>query len=299
MIKATNLVKCFGQTTALSCLNTQIRAGSIYGLVGSNGAGKSTLLRLLAGVYRPDGGQLTIDDRPVYDDPAVGEQVVFVPDDLYFMPGATIRSMAAFYRGLYPTWDEERFEKLCSYFPLQADKRIATFSKGMKRQAALILALACRPRYLLLDEAFDGLDPVIRVLLRKLLADEVAERGMTVLIASHNLRELEDLCDEVGVLHRGTILFQRELDDLKLGFCKVQAAFRPMPAREALTGIEVLKYEVRGSLLDLVARGSREEVLAYLEGFSPLFSEAVPLTLEEVFIQEMEAVGYDYNNVIF
>ena len=170
----------------------------------------------------------------------------------------------------------------------------------MKRQAALVLALACQPEYLLLDEAFDGLDPVIRGAVRKVIADDMAARSMTTVITSHNLRELEDMCDHVGLLHGGRIIFEKEIDDLKLGFCKVQAAFRPMVEAETLKErVDVMQLEVRGSMVSLIARGGREDVIAALEGLSPLFVEAVPLTLEEVFIHEMEAVGYDYNNVIF
>ena len=300
MIKATGLIKRFEQFTALDCLNTTIENGCICGLVGSNGAGKSTLLRLIAGVYQPTEGSITIDDEPIYENENIKQQIYFVPDDLYFFPGSTMDDMAKYLKKLYVNWNQQRYEDLLTKFPMSRKNKLHNSSKGMRRQAALILAQSCQPKYLLLDEAFDGLDPVLRLALRKIMADDVAQRGMTVIIASHNLRELEDVCDQVGLLHQGHILFQRELDDLKLGFCKVQAAFKPMlPEAEFKQALDILKLEVSGSMVSFVARGSVEEVSEKLEQFHPLFCEAVPMMLEEIFIYEMEAVGYDYNNVLF
>ena len=300
MIKATGLIKRFEQFTALDCLNTTIENGCICGLVGSNGAGKSTLLRLIAGVYQPTEGSITIDDEPIYENESIKQQIYFVPDDLYFFPGSTMDDMAKYLKKLYVNWNQQRYEDLLTKFLMSRKNKLHNSSKGMRRQAALILALSCQPKYLLLDEAFDGLDPVLRLALRKIMADDVAQRGMTVIIASHNLRELEDVCDQVGLLHQGHILFQRELDDLKLGFCKVQAAFKPMlPEAEFKQALDILKLEISGSMVSIVARGTVEEVSEKLEQFHPLFCEAVPMMLEEIFIYEMEAVGYDYNNVLF
>lgn len=299
MIQAKNVTKRFDDTLALGGLTTEIEAGSIYGLVGSNGAGKSTLLRLIAGVYRADSGSVAVDGQETFENTEVKERIFFVADDLFFFQNATMNQMAEFYRGLYANWSEERYRQLSVTFPIAAGKRVNTFSKGMRRQAALILALSTMPQILLLDEAFDGLDPVIRGLVRKMLAEDVAERGLTVIIASHNLRELEDFCDQVGVLHGGKLLFQRELDDLKLGFSKVQCAFKPPLAREAFAGLSLMQFEAQGSLVSLIARGGREEILEQIEKLGPLFVEAIPLTLEEVFIHEMEAVGYDYSNILF
>lgn len=300
MIKATGLIKRFEQFTALDCLNTTIENGCICGLVGSNGAGKSTLLRLIAGVYQTTEGSITIDDEPIYENESIKQQIYFVPDDLYFFPGSTMDDMAKYLKKLYVNWNQQRYEDLLTKFPMSRKNKLHNSSKGMRRQAALILALSCQPKYLLLDEAFDGLDPVLRLALRKIMADDVAQRGMTVIIASHNLRELEDVCDQVGLLHQGHILFQRELDDLKLGFCKVQAAFKPMlPEAEFKQALDILKLEVSGSMVSIVARGTVEEVSEKLEQFHPLSCEAVPMMLEEIFIYEMEAVGYDYNNVLF
>ena len=300
MIKATNLFKSFEQFNALEELNTEIQNSCICGLVGSNGAGKSTLLRLIAGVYQPTQGSITIDGQDIYENQNLKQQIYFVPDDLYFFPGATMDYMAKYLKKIYINWNQDRYEDLLKKFPMNRKNKLHNSSKGMRRQAALILALSCQPRYLLLDEAFDGLDPVLRLALRKLMAEDVMNRGMTVIIASHNLRELEDVCDQVGLMHQGHILFQRELDDLKLGFCKVQAAFKPMIAEEILRKeLDILKIETSGSMVSIVARGTVDEVSEKIQKFNPLLCEAVPMMLEEIFIHEMEAVGYDYNNVIF
>lgn len=304
MIKAEHLTKRFDTspnvTLALDDFSTEIGPGSIYGLIGPNGSGKSTLLRLIAGVYQPDGGSLEVDGQSVFENGQVKERIFFVSDDFFYFPGSTVDEMAAFYAGFYPNWSWERYEELCGKFPIGRTQKIQTFSKGMARQAALLLGLSAQTQFLLLDEAFDGLDPIIRTAVRKILSDDVSRRDATVIITSHNLRELEDLCDHVGLVHRGSILFQKELDELKLGFCKVQAAFRPLPDPEELKKrLDVLSLETRGSLVHLVARGNSADVLALLEDYSPLFSEGLPLTLEEVFISEMEAIGYDYNNVLF
>lgn len=300
MIEAMNLAKKFEDAYALSTLNACIQQGSIYGLIGSNGSGKSTLLRLIAGVYRPDEGHLTVDGQEAFENPAVKERIFFVSDEFYHFPQCTMDDMARFYRAVYTRWSDERYQQMAGLFPIPRNKKLSTFSKGMRRQAALVLALAVQSDYLLLDEAFDGLDPIIRGALRKILADRVANQGSTVIITSHNLRELEDMCDHVGLLHQGRIVFERELDALKLGFCKIQAAFRPMPEEAQLRALlDIMQLQVQGSLVHMVVRGHPEKATALLEGLGPIFCESVPLTLEEVFIHEMEAIGYDYNNVIF
>lgn len=209
MLKAKELVKRFGEKTALDGLNTEIGRGCIYGLVGPNGSGKSTLMRLMCGVYRPDGGSITLEDEPIFENVAAKDRILYLGDDLYFPPKATVEDMARFYRGLYSGFSMETYHTLCGCFPLQTDQPLSTFSKGMRRQAALLAALCCHAEYLLLDEAFDGLDPVIRLMVKKLLAEEIAERETTVVISSHNLRELEDLCDQIGLLSAGKILFEK------------------------------------------------------------------------------------------
>lgn len=298
MIEINELTKRFGPKVALNQMSCTITDGSIFGLVGSNGSGKSTLLRTIAGVYYPDGGTVTIDRKPVFENTQLKGRIFFVPDFPYFFSQSSIADMARLYAGLYPGWDPERYAQLCATFPLDSKARILNMSKGMQRQAALILALSTRPDILLLDEVFDGLDPVVRQLLKRILAQEVGERGMTIVIASHNLRELEDLCDHVGLLHQGGVLLERELDELKLGIHKIQAAYMPTLAPEALQGLDIVKLTTRGSLYNLVVRGDREQILERLNALNPVFIEALPLTLEEVFISEMEVAGYDIDNIV-
>ena len=298
MIEVRNLTKKFGAKTALDSVTFTIGGGSVFGLVGSNGAGKSTFLRTCAGIYFPDGGEVMVDGGAPFEHTEVKSQICFIPDYPYFLPQATLTDMEKFYAGIYPKWDAKRFEDLCKLFPVGKKERISNFSKGMQRQAALICAFSAHPKYLLMDEIFDGLDPVMRQLLKKLISEEVSSNGMTVIIASHNLRELEDLCDHVGLFHKGGILFEKDIDALRLGVSKVQAAFRPMPEKSAFEPMEILQWETRGSLLNLVVRGGQEEVMEKLNSLHPIFAEALPLTLEEVFISEMEVAGYDINNIL-
>ena len=297
MIEAIGITKRFGSLTALDGLSTRVPEGSIYGLVGPNGSGKSTLLRLMAGVYRPDAGQLLLGKEPIFGDPAAKGRVFFLPDDLWAPQGATLEEMARFYAGVYPAFHWEEYRRLLELFQADPKKRLSALSKGLRRQAAMLLALSCRTPCLLLDEVFDGLDPVARRKVKKLLYQEIDARGGTVVISSHDLRELEDLCDRVALLHRGQIRLERGLDELKQGFCKVQAAFR-QPVDWGETGLDILERQQRGDLASLLVRGGVEETLAALERHQPLFAQAVPMTLEEIFIGEMEAAGYDCNDIL-
>lgn len=297
MIKAENLTKKFDDFAALDGLCTEIASGCIYGLVGPNGSGKSTLMRLMSGIYQPNGGSITIDGEPIFENVKIKDRIFYLSDDIFFLPKSTTDDMAAFYEGLYSTFSRGKYEELKKYFPIDCKKRISTFSKGMRRQSALLTALACGTDYMLMDEAFDGLDPVIRLMIKKLLAEEITNRGITVIITSHNLRELEDLCDQIGLIHKGKLLLQKDLDELKFGFCKVQAVYSTEVDWDA-TGLTILQKSQRGSVISLLVRGSADDTLATLESLSPIFCEVVSLTLEEVFIGEMEAVGYDYNNLI-
>lgn len=298
MIEVKHLTKRFGAITALDDISFQVDSGSIFGLVGSNGAGKSTFLRTAAGVYRPDAGSVLIDGGEPFENLSVKGNVCFISDYPYFPRAATLTDMEDLFTHTYPHWDKERFHYLCSCFPLDTKQRILNMSKGMQRQAAILCALGARPTHLLLDEIFDGLDPVMRQLLKRILSGEVSDRGMTVVIASHNLRELEDICDHVGLFHRGGVIFDRELDSLKLGISRVQAMFRPMPDRSAFDSFDLVTLRTQGSLVDFVARGTQEDILAKLSAMNPVFSELLPLTLEEVFISEMEAAGYDIDNIL-
>lgn len=298
MIEAKGLSKKFGAKAALDQINVAIGQGSIYGLVGSNGAGKSTFLRLLAGVYSPDGGELLVDDCQPFENSSVKQRVFFISDYPYFFPHATVQSMAEYYSKLYAKWNAQKYAEMLRTFPIDPKLPISRMSKGMQRQAAIICAIACQPDYLLMDEIFDGLDPVMRQLLKRIVSGEVSDRGMTVIIASHNLRELEDFCDHVGLFHRGGVLFERELDELKLGICKVQAVFRPMIDPAILTKLQIITSKVHGSILELVVKNSQADALAVLEELHPLTAEALPLTLEEVFISEMEVNGYDIDSIL-
>lgn len=302
MIEIMSYTKRFGSLIALDQITFTINEGSIFGLVGSNGAGKSTLLRSLCGVYKPDGGSILIDGAPPYENPALKARVLFVSDFPYYLPQATLRTMADLYRRFYANWDQAEYLRLCSLFGLDQKKKLHNYSKGMQRQAALICALAAAPEYLLLDEVFDGLDPVMRQLLKRIISEHVAERNMTVVIASHNLRELEDFCDHVGLIHEGGVIFEQELDALKLGIHKAQAVFQPPLEQQQLQWLQeqldIVKLECRGSLVSLVARRDQETVTQTLAQLQPVFSETLPLSLEEVFISEMEAAGYDLNKIL-
>ena len=298
MIEAHRLTKKFETLAALDEIDLQIRPGTVFGLVGSNGSGKSTLLRLVSGVYMPDGGEILVDGLRPFNDLSVKSRVFFLPDNPYFVHQSNVNEMAGFYRMFYGRFSEERFRYLCGVFPIDPRMRISRMSKGMQRQAALMLALSCEPDVLLLDEAFDGLDPIIRQVLRRLLADSIAQQGLTVVIASHNLRELEDLCDHVGLLHRGKILFNSELDLLKSRLHKIQAAFKTVPTPDRFEWLEVLKIQQQGSLLHMVVRGDRDEVEAKLRTLDPVFLEIMPPTLEEIFIYELEVTGYDIRSIL-
>ena len=298
MIIINRVTKRFGDVTALDGLSFNIASGTVFGLVGSNGSGKSTLLRTISGVFKPDGGSVDIDGESTYENPQIKSKCFFVPDFPFFYNNSTIENTAMLYRKIYPSWDEEYYKFLCSTFPVDKKKAVINMSKGMQRQAALILALSTRPKYLLLDEIFDGLDPVIRQLVKRIIITNVTDNNMTVMIASHNLRELEDICDHVGLLHKGGVVMERELDDMKLGIHKIQLAFKDEPDESVFEGLDIVKLGKLGSVYNITVRGDIEEITAKLEALQPAFMEALPLTLEEVFINEMEGAGYDINNIL-
>lgn len=298
MIKGNSLTKSFGSINALDAVNFEIEDGSIYGLVGSNGSGKSTLLRLISGVYMPDGGEITVDGEAVFDNPQIKSRVAFLGDTPYFLPQSNVFEMSRFYSAMYPSFDYKIYNRLIEIFPLDYKARISSMSKGMQRQAALILAMSTSPKYLLLDEAFDGLDVVMRKVLKNILIDGVENRGMTTIIASHNLRELEDLCDHVGLIHNGKILFNDEIDKLKGKLHKVQVAFEKVPEMTVFDGLNILKCERSGSILQMVVRGEENEILNFIKPLSPIFAECIEPTLEEMFVYELEVVGYDVKNII-
>lgn len=298
MITALNIVKQFGDKVALDRLNCSIPEGCVYGLVGSNGSGKSTLLRLISGIYRPESGSVTIDGKPVYDNPDVKKRIAFVPDELFFLPHANLKRMAQHYASVYENFSHERFATLLADFALDPNANIATFSKGMKRQAATILALSCSTDIYLFDETFDGLDPVMRNLVKNLLYREVLENKATVVITSHSLRELEDTCDQLALLHKGGIIFSSDVDHLKTSLFKIQVAFSDDYDRDRFKGIEILSYAKHGSVASLIVRGDREETEAKIRAMDPVLFEVLPLSLEEVFVYEMGQLGYEFSEVL-
>jgi ABC-2 type transport system ATP-binding protein len=267
--------------------------------VGSNGAGKSTFLRLLCGIYKADAGKILYDGMPVYENPGVKETIMFVPDELYFLPQASMNRMAKMYRAIYKNFSMEKFKKLAEAFGLDPKANINTFSKGMKRQAATALALAVQPKYLFFDETFDGLDPVKRNLVKTLIYNDVAERNSTAIITSHSLRELEDTCDQLALLHQGGIVFESDIQELKTSLFKVQIAFREPYSRDLFGDLPMLTYTQKGSVATFILRGDKEETEARLSAMDPLVLDILPLSLEEVFIHEMEALGYSNKDIIW
>ena len=298
MIQVERLTKKFQTHTALNQISVSVQPGSVFGLVGSNGAGKSTLLRTIAGIYKPDSGTVAIDGTPIFEHPSVKNDIFFISDFPYFIPQSNMKEMAKFYASMYSNWSHERYRELCNLFPIEEKMKISSMSKGMQRQVALICALSTQPKVLLMDEIFDGLDPFMRQLLKKLLAREVSERNITVMIASHNLRELEDVCDHVGLLHQGGVVFEQELDGLKLNLHKLQAVFKPMISMDVFSDLDILKFDMKGSLINMVIRGDKGVISRRIEALKPVYFEMLPLTLEEVFISEMEVSGYDIDKII-
>lgn len=296
MIKATNLTKKFEDFTALENISCTIGDGCIYGLVGSNGAGKSTLLRIITGVYRQNSGTITIDGEEVWENPAVKKKFAYVPDELYFLPSSTMNRMADLYRSVYKNFDIARFKELTGVFGLNPKKPISTFSKGMKRQAATILALACKPDYIFFDETFDGLDPVMRNYVKSLICEDVIERKASAIITSHSLRELEDTCDQLALLHKGGLVVESDIQNLKTAQFKIQIAFTHPYERTLFdeAGIEISHFVKHGSVSNMIVRGDREETVAKLTRLEPSVLDVLPLSLEEVFTYEMEALGYSF-----
>lgn len=298
MIEVRKLVKKFGQFEVLKGLNLNVQKGSIYGLVGSNGAGKTTLLKLLCGIYRPDSGSIKIQGQDVFENNAIKEGIVFIPDELFYFNQYSIRDMADFFRQIYSTWDEARFKELSKVFDIDIKRRVMKLSKGMKKQVSFWLALSINPKILILDEPLDGLDPMIRNKVKKLLLADVAERDMSIIISSHNLRELEDICDCMGILHDGHIIIESDLDTLKSNINKVQAAFTEGLPEELLKSGALLYHEKRGSVHLLIMRGNEQEIKGQVQAFNPLLLDVLPLTFEEIFVYEMGGVGYDIQNIL-
>lgn len=295
MIQADKVTKKFNGYAALDNVSCCIPEGCIYGMVGSNGAGKSTFLRLISGIYKPECGSVKIDGEDVFENPGIKSIIGYVPDELYFINNASMNRMASLYRSVYENFDMERFNYLTETFRLDPVKNINTFSKGMKRQAAIILAVSSRPKYLFLDEIFDGLDPVMRNLVKSLICKDVEERKATAILASHSLRELEDTCDQLALLHKGGLVFESDITNLKTSLFKVQTAFLHDYDRSIFGEMDILHFVKHGSVANLIIRGDREEVVERIKAMSPVLLDVLPLTLEEVFTYEMEALGYAFD----
>ena len=298
MIRAQAVHKSFGKVPVLDSVTAEIRTGSIYGLIGSNGAGKSTFLRILAGIIRPDSGNVTIDDEAVFENPSIKRRCFMISDEQYFFSGCTPYDMKEYYKTIYPHFNQDRYHQLMKNFGLDEKRKIRTFSKGMKKQVSVICAASSGADYLFCDETFDGLDPVARQAVKSLFAGDVAEFCATPVIASHNLRELEDFCDCIGLLHRGGILFSRDLDDMKLNIQKIQLIPDKIPANEILKHLNTMSVQTSGRMLTVTVRGGREQTEEYLKTVSPLYYEILPLSLEEIFIAETEVNGYDARKLI-
>ncbi len=298
MIEVKDVVKTFDGFAALNGASITVPDGGVYGLVGPNGAGKSTIIRHLTGIYRPDRGQVLVEDVPVYENPEKKALIASIPDDWYYFPSATIADMMKFYRGFYSTFDMVRYEKFREVFSLPEKSPIRRMSKGMQKQAAFWLTMSCRPRYLILDEPVDGLDPVMRRQVWSLMMSDVSEHGTTVLVSSHNLRELEDVCDHVGIMNKGKVLLERSLTDLQENIIKLQAVWKPgeMPAlpRE----LEVLHTSNVGRVYTYIVRGSAQAVTEKMGQFQPLMLEALPLSLEEIFIYELGGEQYAVKEIL-
>ncbi len=299
MIEVKNLTKTFEGFQVLKDINLKVNKGSIYGLIGANGAGKTTLIKHLVGVYKQDDGEVLINGEKVYDNRHVKSNIGYVSDDLYYFPMYSIKNMAAFYRNMYPKWNENRYIQMLEIFELDETKRISRLSKGMQKQVAFILTLSIMPEVMILDEPIDGLDPLMRKKVWKFVIEDVAERGVSVLVSSHNLKELEDICDHVGILNKGKVLIERDLDELKSDIHKIQVAFEGNKIEDVKGEIEILHCEKRGSVHLFIAKGDKEKVISSFNRHNPILIDVLPLTLEEIFIYELGGAGYEIQNLIF
>lgn len=298
MIEIKGVSKRYDKEDVLQNLNCTIKENCIYGLVGANGSGKSTLLRLINGILIPDKGSIKIGKEKTFDNEKIKQNMVFIPDDLYFYPSYTLLDMAKFYQAMYKKFDMEYLKKLANHLHLATNQKLSSFSKGMKRQCALILALATRSKYMFFDETFDGIDPVIRNFFKKAIAKQMEEDKTTIIMTSHNLRELEDICDNLGLLYNGGILFESDIDSIKTNMFKVQISLKENFDKEDFKDLEVLSFKKVGSIATLIIKDEKQESRDILEKMNPIILDYLPLTLEEVFIYEMEALGYAFEELL-
>lgn len=300
MIEIKNISKSFADILAVDRVSVNVKEDTVFGLIGTNGAGKSTVLRMIAGVLKADEGSIKVDGIPVFDNVEAKKKIFFIADEPYFFANANASDMEKYFSAVYEEFRKEDFYRYLDSFGLDKKRKINTFSKGMKKQLALLCGICTGTRYLLCDETFDGLDPVMRQGIKSIFAKEMESRGLTPIIASHNLRELEDICDHVGLLHKGGVLLSRELEDMKCNIQKVQCVFSTQEDKEkGMKGIDIIKKEERGSLYTLTVRGAREEIMSHFATVDTVFFEVLPLSLEEIFISETEVVGYDIKKLIF
>lgn len=298
MIQVSNVDKYFDNFKALDSLSINIRTGSIYGLVGTNGSGKTTIIKHITGVLRPDAGEIKIGGEHIHDNESIKRRIGFIPDDLYFFSSYTLKEMASFMCSLYPKWNEERFESMCRQFDLDKNHKLSRFSKGMQKQAAFTLNMSIMPDWLILDEPIDGLDPIVRKIVWKYIVDDVASRDMTVLVSSHNLREMEGICDAIGILSKGHLVMERDLDELKNDIHKIQVAYSS-PVENPYDGLNVVHKESRGAVDLLIVRNSRETVESIINASNPAIFDLLPLSLEEIFIYELGGGDNEIQGIIF
>lgn len=298
MIKITNLNKSYGDKKVLEDLNCTIKTGSIYGLIGANGAGKSTLLRIIMGIFQKNSGSIEIDGKEISDSEEFKQKLVFVPDDLFFFKNYSIDDMVLFYSKLYKNFNKEFAIKMFDKLKLNRKQKIQTFSKGMKRQTALVCAIATNADYMFFDETFDGIDPVIRNFMKKIIAEQMEKKETTIIMTSHNLRELEDICDNLGLLHKGGILFESDIDSLKTNMFKIQISLPRDFSKEDFQNLNILSFKKTGSVATVILKGEREGYEKILQDMNPIILDFLPLTLEEIFIYEMEVLGYEFDQII-
>lgn len=298
MIEIKEVIKKFDDIIAVNRVDLTIQETSVFGLLGTNGAGKSTLLRMMAGVIATDEGQIYVDGEPIWQNKNVANKIFYISDDQFYFPNSNPMELAAYYKTYYSDFDEKKFGEFLKKFGLDPERKIKTFSKGMKKQISILLGVCANVKYLLCDETFDGLDPVMRQGIKSIFVQEMEERNFTPIIASHNLRELEDICDSIGLLHQGGIILAKDLIDLKGDFLKVQCVLDEEYDEQLKNEIKIVKMNRHGKLLTMTVRGTEEEITPAIENKNPIYFEMLALTLEEIFISEMEVVGYDIKNLI-
>ncbi len=298
MIKVSNVTKTFDGFKALDDMSLEVSKGSVYGLVGPNGAGKTTIIKNICGIYKPDSGEIKINDEAVFENTDIKNKVIYISDELFFFSTYSIKDTAKLYSKIYPDWSWERYENMKEVFKIDEKRKVRRLSKGMQKQVAFWLGICTKPDVMILDEPVDGLDPVMRRNVWSLVLSDVAENGTTVLISSHNLRELEDVCDHVGIMFNGKVVLQKSLDDMKGNIHKMQIAFKDKMPQELLNKLEILHSTEFGSVTTMIVKGNSEEIKELASSYKPLILDILPLTLEEVFIYELGGMGYEFENIL-